>query len=147
MQRYQNKVIVGVILIQEDKVLVERRAHTGWEDGKYGLIVGHLEKGETLKEAMIREAKEELGIQLQEEQLEFVTCMHFSQEEYLNIYFTTTHYEGIPGIKEPHKCDEIKWLPINSLPTNLLEQDKQAIESFLKQIHYQEYHNKGEMLL
>lgn len=146
MQRYQNKIIVGVLLIQENKVLVERRAHTGWEDGKYGLIAGHLEKGETLKEAMLREAKEELAIQLQEEQLEFVTCMHFSQEEYINVYFSTTYYEGIPEIREPHKCDEIKWIPINSLPINLLEQDKQAIQCFLKQSHYKEYHNKGEML-
>ena len=40
-----------------------RRTNTGFQDGSYGPAGGHLEDGETIKQAAIRECKEEKGWQ------------------------------------------------------------------------------------
>ena len=57
------KVAVHLILTNDDdEILMLRRVDTGYKDGEYGLVSGHVEEGENLKSAMIREASEEAGI-------------------------------------------------------------------------------------
>ncbi len=68
-KRFQIKCAVVLILtkIEEEQeyVLLQKRQNTGILDGKYDIsCCGHLEEKETLKEAVIREAKEEIGITL-----------------------------------------------------------------------------------
>ncbi len=74
----RNKVIPAsyLILLQENKVLLGRRCHTGFEDGKYILPSGHVELDENFTGAIIREAKEEIGIDLKFEDLEFVHVLN-----------------------------------------------------------------------
>ena len=60
------KIIPSVYLILErdGKILLGRRCNTGFLDGHYGLAAGHAEAYETFREAMVREAKEEIGIDI-----------------------------------------------------------------------------------
>ena len=61
---YTMPVAVHLILKHTGKILLLRRYNTGYEDGNYSVVSGHLEQGETVIQAMIREAKEEAGIDL-----------------------------------------------------------------------------------
>ena len=45
--------------MKDDKILLQRRFDTGWEDGKYTFVSGHVEKGEKICDAGSREASEE----------------------------------------------------------------------------------------
>ncbi len=47
-----------LILLEENRILLLRRENTGYEDGKYGVIAGHIDGNETAREAMSREARE-----------------------------------------------------------------------------------------
>lgn len=60
-QNKRFKLIPSVYLIlrQDDKVLLSRRANTGYQDGNYSLIAGHLDEDEIGTVAMTREAREE----------------------------------------------------------------------------------------
>lgn len=57
-------------------MLLLRRANTGYQDGKYSLIAGHLDGDEVAKDGMIREAKEEAGIAVASESLKLVHLAH-----------------------------------------------------------------------
>src|SRR3990167_555246 len=63
-QRFKLKVGVFVVLQQGDKVLMLRRFQTGISDGKYVLPMGGHDGNETLISAVIREAQEEVNIEI-----------------------------------------------------------------------------------
>lgn len=61
-ERYQSKVVVFLILTRDingkKEILLQKRCNTGYMDGKYDCACsGHLEKGESLSMATVREAK------------------------------------------------------------------------------------------
>jgi 8-oxo-dGTP diphosphatase len=54
---YSNKCLIPsayLYLKKSNKVLLLRRFNTGYEDGNYSFIAGHLEKNETFSDSIIR---------------------------------------------------------------------------------------------
>lgn len=125
-----------------EEILLQRRCGTGFRDGYYDLCAaGHVEEGESLSAAMIREAREELGIEIMPCDLRFVCLIHkhLGGETYFNAYFGAESYAGEPRICEPEKCDELRWFGINALPELLVEDRRDAIENYLNGTVYGEY--------
>ena len=56
-----------VLVNRAGRVLFGQRQNTGYEDGAWHLPSGHLEAGESVVAALIREAKEEAGIVIDEQ--------------------------------------------------------------------------------
>ena len=140
-KRYESKVAVFLVLTREtDKgteIMLQRRCNTGYMDGKYDMACsGHLESGESLSMAVVREAKEELGIDIQEKDLQLVAVLHPYQEEYMNIFFSTKKFEGTPQIIEKEKCDDLRWFDFGNLPDNTIERIKQVIKCMENGIIY-----------
>lgn len=103
-------VDLHVLLKRNDSVLFGLRAGTGYQDGRYSLIAGHLEQGETLIEGAIREVHEEVGLQLRQEDLRLLHVMHHrSNGDRLALFFLCDRWDGEPYNREPHKCAELKW--------------------------------------
>ncbi|MFQ6087067.1 MAG: NUDIX domain-containing protein, partial [Candidatus Bathyarchaeia archaeon] len=72
---------VYLVLTKDNKILLSRRYNTGFHDGEYSFPAGHLHgEDETLKQAMVREAKEEVGIEVDLADLELVHVMHRRQQ-------------------------------------------------------------------
>ena len=69
-------VAVHLLLVEGGRILLLRRFNTGYEDGNYSLLAGHIGGGEELKAAMIREAREEAGIEISASDLSVVGVMH-----------------------------------------------------------------------
>lgn len=89
------------------KILLHRRTNTGYQDGKWDISgSGHVDEDETARAAVIRECKEELGIDVQVEELMFVHLSHrlSFDRTYYDIYFVVNNYAGEPTIMEPDKC-------------------------------------------
>ena len=53
---------VHLILIKDDKILLQKRKGSKLWPGYYALPAGHIDAGETQYDALVREAKEELDI-------------------------------------------------------------------------------------
>ncbi len=140
-ERNQNVPSTYIVPIRNNKVLLHRRYNTGFQDGKYGFVAGHVESGETFIDGIIRETKEEAGIVLSADNLEMVHVMHrrTRDDERVDVFFKVTEWEGEPQNMEPHKCDDMRWFPINALPNNMVNYMTAAFESIQKGVIYSEY--------
>ena len=67
---------VYLILKKDGKVLLLRRFNTGFEDGNYGLVSGHIDGGDSVFDAISREAKEEANITLAKKCMRVAHVMH-----------------------------------------------------------------------
>lgn len=136
-ERFTMVVAVHLFLMNEDKVLLARRYNTGYEDRKFSVPAGHVEKGESCLEAMIREAQEEVAIDVLAENLSLAHVMHRSTDrESIDFFFVCTKWSGTPKINEPEKCDELKWCKVDSLPENTIGYIRQALEGSHNQQKY-----------
>ncbi|KKS95227.1 MAG: NUDIX hydrolase [Microgenomates group bacterium GW2011_GWC1_43_13] len=131
-ERFTLRAAVYLILIKDGSALLSRRYNTGWMDGKYSLIAGHLDGKEKVSDSMIREAFEEAGIKVAKEDLKPVKVLHRNSgdQEYMDFFFLAEKWEGEPQVKEPDKCDDMSWFPIDSLPENTLPYIKNVIENY-----------------
>lgn len=136
-ERFKIKVAVYLLLIKDEKVLLSRRFNTGWMDGKYSLISGHLDGNETVSTAMIRESFEEAKIKIKKEDLIPATVIdRNSDQEYIDFFFVSNKWIGEITIGEPEKCDDLSWFSIDNLPDNLLPYIKEAIENYKNKIAF-----------
>ena len=110
-------------------------------DGMYGVPAGHVEGKETIIGALIREAKEEIGITLYEKDLKVAHIMHrISTDDrvYFDIILTAHAWSGEIQNLEPDKHDEVRWFPLNQLPENLIPYFKRSLERMEKGIFFSE---------
>ncbi len=126
------KVAVHLILLNDsDEILMLRRFNTGFKDGEYGLIAGHVEKAEDLKSAMIRESREEAGIALSPDELDVVGVIPSLPNDYVYFILRSAAWSGKIKNMEPDKCDDMKWFHLRKLPDNTVFYVKWAIENYL----------------
>lgn len=130
-ERLTVRVAVYLILERDGQILLLKRKNTGWADGLFSFISGHLDPNETLTTAMIREAKEEAGIDMQEKDLEMVHVIHLkTNQQYIAFFFKAKQWAGEPTNIEAEKCEEMKWFPINNIPSNTVSFLKGVIEHY-----------------
>ena len=129
-----------LLLLQNHRILLLRRQNTGYEDGNYSVIAGHIERDETARQGMAREAAEEAGLTIAPQDLVLCHVMHRkSGAERVSFFFQPRHWTGEPRNIEPHKCSDLSWFPIDSLPANVIPYIRQAIEATLLGETYSEY--------
>lgn len=136
------KVISAVYLIlqKDHRILLSRRVNTGYCDGMYGLPSGHVEEGESLISAMIREAKEEVGIDVRREDLAYVHCVSRSAADghRTDHIFTIHKWEGEPTNQEPEKCDDLSWFAVDALPETIIPYVRRIVEAVKNGVTYAE---------
>jgi len=127
--------------MKEDNILLSRRFNTGYEDGKYGLVAGHVDGGETMTNAMIREAKEEAGIDLSSSDLSLALTMHrwCGDHERIDLFFVASKWDGDIKNMELDKCDDLSWFSLKQLPKNIIPYIRTAINCYLKGEKYCEF--------
>lgn len=135
MNKERFKVIPAVylILIRDNKILMLRRQNTGFEDGNYSLIAGHVDENEGPTRAVSREAGEEAGIHILPENLRLAHVMYRKKpdEERIDFFFITDVWEGEPQNLEPEKCDDLSWFPLDNIPKNTIPHVRDVIENHL----------------
>ncbi|HRN96196.1 MAG TPA: NUDIX domain-containing protein [Candidatus Levybacteria bacterium] len=130
---------VYVMLEKDNQVLMLRRHNTGWEDGKYTLPAGHLDGGESVKTAAIREAKEEIGVDISEDDLEVVHILHaITNFEYITFFLKANKWIGTPTNVETEKSDDLQWFSIDAFPDNTLKQVTNFFNNYKKGIIFSE---------
>lgn len=122
-KRFKLKVGVFIVLIKENQVLLLRRFQTGIADGRYVLPMGGHDGKEPLTGAVIREAKEEINIDIKKEDISVCHVMHRFHPmpeglsfEQMDVFFKINSYQGIIQNNEPDRCDELAFFSLENLP-------------------------------
>lgn len=123
MGYHTRRVGTNVLLVKDGKILLPRRGNTGWADGMLGIPGGHLEEGETARQAAVREIKEELGLVVDQDRLvHFATANVYTTHEYIyhEFYVQLRDDEQLVNA-EPEKCVELVWCDPEHLPDDVQE--------------------------
>lgn len=145
-EHYRSLVAVYVMAINDrEEILLLRRTNTGYRDGFYDMPAGHLEEGETLRQAAARELKEETGLDVMEDGLEFVELLHRTSTDrvYLDVFFQVKQWEGDAAIMEPLKCDHLAWFPLSALPEMIVPHQHQVLRDKIEHCTYREIWEKN----
>lgn len=139
-ERFKSVVCADIMITKnidsDTYILLMKRQNTGSDDGYYELPGGHLEKGEDLFDAMIRETEEELCIKLKRKDLKMIHLLHHYNGERLNFIFEVNGEKLNPKIGEPQKCSELRWVKINKLPKETTSKVKKIIKNIINNKFY-----------
>ena len=143
-ERFQLVLAVHLLLMDQDRLLMLRRFNTGWQDGNYSVVAGHIEGSERASTAMIREASEEAGIIISANALQVCHVMHRLDRdgggrESVEVFFLCREWSGELWNREPHRCDDLRWFPVTALPDNTVRYVREAIALSLAGTPYSEF--------
>ena len=131
------KGAVHMLIIKDNKLLIQKRKGSKLWPGYYALPAGHIDEGENQYDALVREAKEELGISIDIKNIinsyvvlrrNYFEIDGKTLEPYIDYYFEIKEYKGIPKIIEEDKCDELIWADTDNLPEPFINYEGDFLE-------------------
>lgn len=138
--RSRYPIAVHLFFLRENLILLLRRFNTGYEDGNYSVPAGHVEIGETVTRAAVREAMEEVGVIINPGDMQIVHVMNRkSEDERIDFFVSLRRWVGEAVNAEPEKCDEIQWVQLGELPQNTIPYVRHALECFQSGKYYSEF--------
>jgi len=115
------------------EVLLQLRGTVDYLPGHWAAAAaGHVERGETASDAVLREAREELGLITAEVAFEFSmhrTAHDLPIDERIDFFFTARSWTGEPRIMEADKCAGLGWFPLEELPEPMVPHERHALAS------------------
>ncbi len=132
-----------VLLMKDNKAAFVLRANTSWMNGYYGLASGKVENDESFTQAAIREAKEEVGIDVLPSQLTPVmTCHrreHGDDMTWVDTLFLATEWQGDVINAEPDIHSSVEWFDLAALPDNVIPSLRYMLEQYQSGMTFCEY--------
>ena len=118
-ERAMYKGVINLIIKKDNKVLLFFRndGFFNYDGGWWVLPAGHIEQGETAQDAAIREAKEELDINIDPKDIK---CVHVisnlaSRTESFDFFFEVSNFSGTIRNCEGDKCADMKYFTIDDI--------------------------------
>ncbi len=117
------------------EVLLQLRRGTGYLDGHWATLAGHVDPGESVHEAAVREAAEEAGVSIKPDDLVPLTTIHRFErggpavEQRVDVFFSATRWAGVPNLREIGKAAAMGWFPIDELPEPVVPHERLVLET------------------
>lgn len=136
-----------LILRKGDEVLLQLRKNTGYFDGMWSFVAGHVEDNEPGTLGLIREAKEEIGIDLLPSEVQIVHIIHRRTDRLnVDLFFESKSWSGEIRNCEPEKCGGLAFFPVTALPENIIDFNAYVLDVVQKKEFYSEKGWKEESL-
>ena len=106
--------ITVVIFIQntKGKFLIQKR--TAKKDGKWATTGGHPISGETSKQGIITEIKEELGLKVQNSNIQLFKTIK-TEDDFVDLYYLKENIDINNVVLQKGEVDEVKWASIEEI--------------------------------
>jgi NAD+ diphosphatase len=102
-----------IVLVRDgDRVLLTRKAE--WAPGRYALIAGFVDNGESLEACVAREIKEEVGVDVAD--IRYVGSQNWPFPSQMMIGFVAT-YAGGELVIDREELEDARWFPCDALPS------------------------------
>jgi 8-oxo-dGTP pyrophosphatase MutT (NUDIX family) len=110
-------------------------------DGYYSVPAGGVEAGETIRAAALREASEEVGVEIRPENLEYCLLLHCLSEsdEWIGHFFVASVWSGEPRALEASKHSHCRWSSLEEIKNHLIPYVRAALEGLESGVTYVEY--------
>ncbi|WP_433655348.1 NUDIX hydrolase [Nocardia sp. CA-128927] len=139
MTIFRSVVGVQLLLSRGEDVLLARRRNTSFGDGEWNAPGGRLDDGEDVLTAVIREADEEIGVQVDRDDVRMVASMHIQSppgQALIVFIFHTDTWSGEPRNLEPDRCSELRWFAIDDIPEDTILSTRAGIDMFRRKEHF-----------
>ena len=126
------RVGVGVLLTDSHgRVLLTLRKRPP-EAGCWSIVGGKVDFLETLEQCAIREAREEVGLEISLRSLLCVTdhCLPGENQHWVSPAYLGQILSGEATNREPAKTREVRWFELDHLPSNLTMTAHNAIRAY-----------------
>lgn len=120
--------VVAGLLLKDSKVLVGRRPDNKNLGGKWEFPGGKIESTESPEEALYRELREELDIEVSSSQLIYTNTHNYGETSFILIFYKILFWKGLP---KTNYHSELKWVNVEELKSLSLPE---ANEKLLPQI-------------
>lgn len=141
-ERAKFNTSVSFILTKGNKILLFYRMDGYFKNGWWVLPAGHIEPGETATQTVIREAKEELGINVDIKDIEFAHIIHnlTGENKRIDFYFFIKKFSGNIQNIEPLKCTKMCFFDKDNLPPfeKIAPTTLQALQNIWSKNNYSE---------
>lgn len=117
-----------VLITRGDEVLLTRAPH--WVAGRYGLVAGFVEPGECLEETVVREVKEETGIEVKD--IRYVGSQAWPFPSQIMTGFVAEYAGGELQV-DNDELEDARWFSRDALPAL---PSRRSIARFLLDHHY-----------
>ncbi len=125
--------VYGLIVNENNEILMLKRQNTGYYDEYFCLPSGHIESGETSEESLLREMKEEVCIDIQQENITPIgISQRITDEEYIDICYYIQKWAGVIKNGEPEKCSEMKRFWKDNIPENITPDSNVMVQHWFK---------------
>ncbi|MBT2401865.1 NUDIX domain-containing protein [Streptomyces sp. ISL-100] len=137
MDTVVRNVIGGHLYLEREGTVLLGKRHpdAAFAPSTWHLLAGHCEF-EAVRTCVAREAAEESGLQIDEQDLRLVHTVHVldpgSTQPRLQMFFAATRWTGEPELREPDRCTEWRWWPLNALPDQLVEYTRVALKGIAR---------------
>ena len=109
-EQFKIPAAAHLFLMSGDKILLHLRKNSSFEN-MYGVVAGHLDGNESATDAIIREAKEEVDIDIKREDIKLATISHSNANdtEYIQFFFFCDKWDGEICNVEENKCSGLEF--------------------------------------
>ncbi len=147
MPEHEAKILLGVnalMLNEKDQVLMGVRKNA-FSAGELSIPSGHIEVGETIQQAVVREIAEETGVTVEEQALILMAITNYIipewEHQYISFDFLVKKWEGNVQAMEPDKCEAWQWMNLEDIPAKIHYPAEKTIT------HYKQWKMTGQTIV
>jgi len=128
-RHFQLIVDVHLLLLRNGRILLGRRANTGYGDGAYEPPSGRLAERETIVEAAARVARAKAGIDLGAARVSVAHVMHdVSGAGRIAFFLVVDGWDGAPSPAAASYTD-LDWFSLRDLPADMIDRARVAVRN------------------